>query len=438
MGVRISFYGGVSEIGGNKIFIEDGDTRVFFDFGASFALRDKFYSTPFLSPKSGSELVKVGLLPDLRGAYYFDESEKYIDAVFLSHSHMDHSAHLSFLRRDIPVYCGETTALILNALNEIRPTNIEFNLKGINFRKFRTGDRIKVGSIEVVPIHVDHSVPGSYGFIIYTSSGPIIYTGDFRRHGQRPELTEDFIAASAKEKPEAVICEHTNMTEVDISSEHEVMEKLNIIVGNTPGLILTEFAYADVDRLKSFYEIALRSNRRLVITTRQAYLLYVLSADNRLKIPSFRDVLVFQKEKKRYFRWEQKIIDCCEAISPQGVSKRQREIIMCLPFFDLNWLVEINPLPGSCYILSASEPFNEEMEIDFNRLVSWLDYYGLPQYYIHVSGHITPIHLREFLKVVKPKRIFPIHGEYPGLLSRFLSDLGSEIILPKKGEVYKI
>ncbi|MEM2812113.1 MAG: MBL fold metallo-hydrolase, partial [Candidatus Bathyarchaeia archaeon] len=237
MGVRISFYGGVSEIGGNKIFIEDGDTRVFFDFGASFALRDKFYSTPFLSPKSGSELVKVGLLPDLRGAYYFDESEKYIDAVFLSHSHMDHSAHLSFLRRDIPVYCGETTALILNALNEIRPTNIEFNLKGINFRKFRTGDRIKVGSIEVVPIHVDHSVPGSYGFIIYTSSGPIIYTGDFRRHGQRPELTEDFIAASAKEKPEAVICEHTNMTEVDISSEHEVMEKLNIIVGNTPGLI---------------------------------------------------------------------------------------------------------------------------------------------------------------------------------------------------------
>lgn len=438
MGVKISFYGGVNEVGGNKIFIEDGDTRVFFDFGASFSLRDKYYSTPFLSPKSGSELVRVGLLPDLRGTYYFDESERYIDAVFLSHSHMDHSAHLSFLRRDIPVYCGETTALILNALNEIRPTNIEFNLKGITFRKFRTGDKIRVGSIEVIPIHVDHSVPGSYGFIIHTSSGPIVYTGDFRRHGQRPELTEDFIIASAKEKPEAVICEHTNMTEVEVSSEHEVMEKLNVIVGNTPGLVLTEFAYADVDRLKSFYEIALRSNRRLVITTRQAYLLYILGADNRLKIPGFRDVLVFQKEKKRYFRWEQKIIDCCESISSQEASKRQREIIMCLPFFDLNWLIEINPLPGSCYILSASEPFNEEMEIDFNRLVSWLDYYGLPQYHIHVSGHITPIHLREFLKTVKPKRIFPIHGEHPGLLSRFLSDLGSEIILPRRGEVYRI
>jgi len=438
LGVKISFYGGVNEVGGNKILIEDNGTKVFFDFGASFTLRDRFYSTPFLSPKSGSELVKIGLLPNLRGIYHFDESERCVDAVFLSHSHMDHSAHLSFLRRDIPVYCGETTALILNTLNEARPTNVEFNLRGVTFRKFRTGDRIKIDSIEVTPIHVDHSVPGSYGFIIYTSSGPIVYTGDFRRHGQRPELTEDFLTASAKEKPEAVICEHTNMTEIEVSSEREVMEKLNVIVGKTSGLVLTEFAYTDIDRLRSLYEIASKNNRRLVVTTKQAYLLYILSSDCHLKTPDLKDVLIFQKEKKRYFQWEQKVMNYGEIISPQEVSVRQREIVMCLPFFDLNWLVEISPLSGSCYILSASEPFNEEMEIDFNRLVSWLEYYGLPQYYIHVSGHITPIHLREFLEAVKPKRIFPIHGEYPKLFSKFLGDLDSKIILPEKGEVYEI
>lgn len=438
MTVKISFYGGVSEVGGNKILLEDGDTRVFFDFGASFALRDRFYSIPFLSPRSGTELVKIGLLPNLKGIYYFDESERYVDAVFLSHSHMDHSAHISFLRRDIPVYCGETTNLILNALNEIRPTNVEFNLKGITFRGFRTGDKIKIGSIEVIPIHVDHSVPGSYGFIIHTSSGPIIYTGDFRRHGQRPELTEDFLRVSAEERPEAVICEHTNMTEVEISTEREVMEKLNSITKSTPGLILTEFSYTDIDRLRSFYEIALKNNRRLVVTARQAYLLYTLSSDSRLRVPSLKDFLIFQKEKKRYFRWEQKIMDHCEVISPQETSKRQREVIMCLPFFDLNWLIEISPLSGSCYILSASEPFNEEMEIDFNRLLSWLEYYGLPQYHVHVSGHITPLHLREFLEEVRPKRIFPIHGEHPRLLSRFLSDLDSKIILPERGEVYEM
>ena len=28
------------------------------------------------------------------------------------------------------------------------------------FKTFRTGDKIKIGSIEVEPIHVDHSIPG--------------------------------------------------------------------------------------------------------------------------------------------------------------------------------------------------------------------------------------------------------------------------------------
>jgi len=50
-----------------------------------------------------------------------------------------------------------------------------------------------------------------------------------------------------------------------------------------------------------------------------------------------------------------------------------------MSFYDLEELVEINPQPGSYYILSASEPFNEEMEIDFERLVNWLSHCGLPQ-----------------------------------------------------------
>ena len=266
METNITFYGGVSEVGGNKILLEDGDTRILFDFGASFSLRNQFYSDPFLSPKSGVDLLKLNILPDLRGLYVFDQTAPEIDAVFLSHSHMDHSAHISFLKREIPVYCGETTAAILQALSEMRATNIEFNLKGIKFRTFRTGDKIKIGSVEVKPIHVDHSVPGSYGFIIYASSGTIIYTGDFRRHGLRPALTEDFLAASANEEPSAIICESTNMTQVEFSSENEIMSKLDHVVSNTPKLVLAEFAYADIDRLNSFYNVAAKNSRRLVVS----------------------------------------------------------------------------------------------------------------------------------------------------------------------------
>ena len=40
------------------------------------------------------------------GLYEFEYGEPKIDAVLLSHSHMDHSAHVSFLKRSIPVHCG--------------------------------------------------------------------------------------------------------------------------------------------------------------------------------------------------------------------------------------------------------------------------------------------------------------------------------------------
>jgi len=440
MKTSIIFYGGINEVGGNKILIVDGDIKVLFDFGVSFMLRDKFYSAPFLSPKSGADLVKLGILPDLEGIYNFDDLKPSVDAVFLSHSHMDHSAHISFLKKEIPIYCGETTATILHALSEVHPTNVEFNLQGIKFRTFRTGDKIKVGSIEVIPIHVDHSVPGSYGFIIHTSSGTIVYTGDFRRHGLKPELTWDFLYTSAREKPDAMICENTNMTEIEFSSENEVMAKLNSLVRETPKLVLTEFAYADIDRLRSFHEVALKNNRQLAIPLKQAYLLYKLSSDPHLTIPKLDDgsILIFRKEKKKYFRWEQEVMNLGESISPTEVSKKQSRIILSMSFFDLSWLVDIDPSPGSCYILSASEPFNEEMEIDFSRLLNWLEYYGLPQYHVHVSGHIMPIHLREAIKMVNPRKIFPVHGVYPRLFSRFMGDLESKVIVPEKGKAYEI
>jgi mRNA degradation ribonuclease J1/J2 len=39
----LTFYGGVGEIGENKILLEDNDTRIFIDFGKSFSRRAKFF-----------------------------------------------------------------------------------------------------------------------------------------------------------------------------------------------------------------------------------------------------------------------------------------------------------------------------------------------------------------------------------------------------------
>jgi ribonuclease J len=437
---NVTFYGGVNEIGGSKILLEDGDAKVLLDFGMSFALRNQYYSVPFLSPRNERELLEFGILPELEGVYKFDDTEPKIDAVFLSHSHMDHAAYVSFLKRKIPVYCGETTATILDAYSEARVQGLEFNFKGLKFRTFRTGDKIKLASFEIEPVHVDHSIPGSYGFIIHTSSSTVVYTGDFRRHGSKPSLTEDFLERSADAGSEALITEHTNMTGVEISSEEEVMRKLNDIVQQTTGLVLADFASADVDRLRSFYEVAVTNGRRLVVTLRQAHLLHRLSEDPHLNIPKIEDetLRIYRKPKKRYYNWERATMELGQTVDSGAIREEQNDMIMVLPFHDLAGLVDIKPSAGSSYILSTSEPFNEEMVIDFEKLMNWLEYYGLPQYHVHVSGHITPLHLRESLKMIEPKMIFPIHGTHPELFSEYMRDLNSKTCLPETGKCYKI
>ena len=438
----LTFHGGVNEIGGNKILLQDRDTKVFFDFGMSFALKKQFYSPPFLSPRSEKSLQELGILPKIKGIYKFDKKAPEVDAVFVSHAHMDHSAYLSFINREIPVYCGETTKIILQALSEMRRADLEFNVEDIAFKSFRTGEKIVVDGVEVEPVHVDHSVPGAYGFVIHTSNGAVVYTGDFRNHGAKPEMTRDFVEKAKNAEPVAVVTEATNMTGASVSSEVEVESKLNSIVGQANGIVLADFAYTDVDRLNSFYRIAKKNGRCLAVSLRQAYLLKALHKDKGLQVPDLNDesVLIFRKSKKRYDTWERQILEHYpnKIVDVFEVSKQQCRAVLAMSFYDLDELVEIQPEAGSCYILSASEPFNEEMEIDFERLVNWLKHYGLPQYHVHVSGHIMPLQLKAILKRINAPKTFPVHTENAELFTKFMRDLKSQIVLTEKSKEYKI
>ncbi len=440
----LTLHGGVDEIGGNKILLRDRDTRVFLDFGMSYSMKKLFYSPPFLAPKSERSLQELGILPRLEGVYKFDPKPPSVDAVFISHGHLDHSAYLSFIKREIPIYCGEATKSILQTLSQIRRADLEFNVADLDFRTFRTGDKISFGSLMVRPFHVDHSIPGAYGFVIDTSNGSVVYTGDFRDHGAKPEMTADFVEKATASEPVAVVTEATNMTGATISSETEVENKLQSIVSHAEGVVLAEFAYSDVDRLNSFYRIAKKNKRCLAVSLKQAHLLNALRKDSHLAVPDLNDddILIFRKSKKRFdkcerdlmkqYAGENKVFDVFEA------SKQQCNVVLALSFYDFEELIALEPAAGSCYVLSASEPFNEEMEIDYEKLLNWLRHYGLPQYHVHVSGHIMPLQLKTALKEMNGKRIFPVHTENAGLFSKFMRDLKSKVNLVERGKEYTL
>jgi len=419
---KLTFYGGVGEIGGNKILLEDKDTKIFLDFGVNYGDRSRYYSEPWLSPRGERGLLEFGLLPKLDGVYRFDEAPAQVDAAFISHAHTDHSMYISFLKREIPVYCGETTSVIIRTFSEVMRT-FETNIQGLTMSTFQTGDKIKIGSMEVVPIHVDHSVPGSHGFIIHTSEGAVVYTGDFRIHGTKARMTEDFIEAAAESKPIAMLCEGTNMIGTDSSTEDEVKTKINRVVGGTSHLVLANFRYSDVDRTRTFHEIAKKYDRKLAISIRQAYMLKQLE-DKKLDLPRINspEFLIFRRGKQIFFKWEKEILNLPNIVDSKEVQRIQRQVILASSFSDLKEMLDIRPKSGSCYINSSSEPFNEEQELEYGKFVNWLDHFGLPMYQIHCSGHAMPNEIRRFVEKISPRTIFPIHTEHPQLFSRFLAD----------------
>ena len=131
--VQLTFYGGINEIGGNKVLLEDGGRSLFLDFGFPFKGNKQFYEE-YLRPRGGAGLLdplEMGLLPPMEGLYRgdlvtpglwqrFHHNLLYrklgpVDGVLLSHAHLDHSGYISFLKEDIPVYSTAVTAFIAKA-----------------------------------------------------------------------------------------------------------------------------------------------------------------------------------------------------------------------------------------------------------------------------------------------------------------------------------
>ena len=126
--VCLTFYGGVDEIGGNKVLLEDRDVRIFLDFGQSFTMGADYF-TGWLGPRAINGLgdyFEFGLLPKIRGLYAEEQLqftdvpyvEPRFDGVFFSHAHLDHVGHIQFLDPKIPVYCGVGTKMFVEAMEE--------------------------------------------------------------------------------------------------------------------------------------------------------------------------------------------------------------------------------------------------------------------------------------------------------------------------------
>src|SRR5208283_932814 len=120
----------------------------------------------------------------------------------------------------------------------------------------------------------------------------------------RKDLTESFLEKAKDIEPTALICEGTRMAIKETRqnySEPQVKQISDKIVASTDKAVFTMRASRDIDRFNSFFEVAKKNNRKMVITPKTAYLLTKLLGDEHLKIPDpLKDdcIRVYYKKKK--------------------------------------------------------------------------------------------------------------------------------------------
>ena len=469
---QITFYGGIHEIGGNKFLVEDRGTKIFLDFGMQMGKVNQYFAE-FVNPRicnGMGDLFEFGLLPKLKGLYRkdyakhmnFDGNEDSdIDAVILTHAHVDHAAYIHYIRPDIPIYCSEGTKMIMQAFQDTGSSEeylifkenfqIKKNKKGDSSRckgddikyprniKVIDNPNFKIDSIEVNTIPIDHSLPGVCGFILHTSTGSIGYTADIRYHGRRATDTEKFVQNCSESDIDILLCEGTRIHEDFSKTELAVEKDIINIVNDTKNLVVCSYPTRDLDRLLSFYNAALQSGRNLVIDLKQAYILKLFqTSESSGKIypkPTDKNIKIYIPKKKwglidkdltqwgkklvleDYFSWASEFIDYENHVDYRDVTQNQKDLIFYCSDFQVQELIDVRPKENSSYIRSSTEPFDDEMELDQRRVKRWLVHFGLLKKeeewnHIHVSGHGSGDQIKKIIEGSNSKLIVPIHTEH--------------------------
>ena len=432
----LTFHGGVDEIGGNKILLETKKSRVWLDFGTSFSKMNMFYAE-FIRPRTINgigDFIEMGLTPWLKGLYRNDyvkqagleESKPMFDGVFITHPHADHFGDINLLHKNIPVFMGECTKTFIESYETTGMGKDYINVReaftGLhhsknpkvkrNIKTFRTGDKINVNDISVQPVHVDHSIPGSYGFIVECSNKNIVYTGDIRLHGPKGAMTREFVEKAKGLDPDVLIIEGTRITEEKTMTEEQVLAKIKKIMADTKGLVIGNFPARDIDRFMTFYTAAKETGRTLLVDLKQAYLIKQLESDPSLSMPRLDDrhLFVYYRKKLSYSRWEKELIESCRNLV-EAKDIAQKESVLYCNSFSMGELIDVRPVKNSSYIYSLCAPFNEEMQLDYKRLMNWVNHFNLDYYEAHASGHASPEELAWVIEEINAKKLIPVHTE---------------------------
>lgn len=412
--LKITFLGGIGEIGKNMTVFEYGNDLIVVDSGLSFPDENM----------PGVDLVVQDLT-------YLIENKSRIRGIFITHGHEDHIGSIPYLLDYIkaPIYGSKISlGLIENKIKEAKKNNVIL-------KPCSGGTVVVAGNFKVEFVNVTHSIPGSMAFVITTPAGVVVHSGDFKI--DFTPIGNDCcdlkrLADVGKKGVTLLLCESTNVEREGFSMSESVVGKtFNDLYTKIKDkrIIIATFA-SNIHRLQQIIDLAVKNNRKIAFTGRSM----VNVSEMAIKLGELhcdKDLIIDIDKIDKYADRELIIISTGSQGESMSALKR-----MCddnFPKIKLNEndavILSSSPIPGNEKAINTiiNKLYMKDCQVIYNELAD-----------VHASGHAYKEELKIFHSLIKPKFFIPIHGEYRHLknhqmLAKELGMKERDIIIPALG-----
>ncbi len=408
--MKFKIHRGTKEIGGSCVEVWTASTRILLDFGMPLVNKDKS-EFDFGKYKNWTveELIAHGVLPDIKGLY--DEKDKMIDGVIISHPHQDHFGLINFIHKNTQFHLGEATHKLIKISNIFTPQEIHIE-KANYFEKEKT---FQIGDISITPYWADHSAFDAYSSLVEADGKRLFYSGDFRSHGRKANAFNWF-THNAPQHVDYLLLEGTTIgrdskpfkTETEIENEFvkvfQEQNKINLVYSSGQ----------NIDRIVSVYRACIRTNKILVVDVYVAKILKELSMFAKIPFSSkefekLKVMFPYYTSKRLTKEGNEKILFEFKQykFTKEQISEQSNEIVMFVRPSMQKDLENISNLDGGNLTYSMWEGYLQK-----SGTKDFLDYLisrNFTIHKIHTSGHADTATLKKMVEAIKPKNIVPIH-----------------------------